>query len=76
MVSPQMGFSSGTPWYLSIPHPCPRQGSLEEMAVTVGLKAQWIPAAGLGVNAVWPNRFFSTAKAEEPHPFSSSPLAL
>lgn len=49
-------------------------GSLEEVAVEVDLKAQRIPAAGLGVSAV--RQSFSTARAEEPHPFSSSPLAL
>lgn len=49
-------------------------GSLEEVAVEVDLKAQRIPAAGLGVRAVLQS--FSTARAEEPHPFSSSPLAL
>lgn len=48
-------------------------GSLEEVAVEVDLKAQRIPTAGLGVIAVWS---FSTARAEEPHPLSSSPLAL
>lgn len=85
MVSPQMGLGSGTPWNLSILPPCSKQGtcapvwdlctggSLEEVAVEVDLKAQRIPAAGLGVIAV---RSFSTARAEEPHPFSSSPLAL
>lgn len=51
-------------------------GSLEEVAVEVDLKAQRIPAAGLGVSAVQQSRLYSTARAEEPHPFSSSPLAL
>lgn len=39
MGSPQMGFSSGTPWNLSIPLTCSRQGSLKEVAVEVDLKA-------------------------------------